>query len=536
MHPINLLDMRTLLMGNVVSSFVCFGVLLMLWQYNRARFPETVYWLRTMYLESIALASIVARGVVPDVISYMGSSVLLILGALQFYEGLSRYVGRVISQLYHLSALTIFLAIQSYVTYGYEEPNIMLRNINVSAFFALICAQCAWVMLYRVPADRYPGTAPVGWLMSLYCLLNCGKIISYAFLPVPNDYFKAGYYDAFSLLVYQFLLFALTSSLVLMVNRRLHTALEADIERTRCSEAAARVSEARLVRAELASRAGNWELHLDTNRVLGSEGAARIYGIAVAQMDYDGLKKFPLPEYREMLDRAMIRLIRQQVPFDMEFKIRAVDSGQVKDVRSLATFDAAHRVVFGTVQDISDRKAIENQLERLAQIDTLTGTYTRRQFMALAERELARAIRYSSMTSVMMVDVDKFKGVNDSFGHQMGDRVLRELGQLFATALRETDFVGRLGGEEFAVFLPETDLPLAVEVAERLRKAVEQLVLPLEGGEVLNVTVSIGVAPFSGVVANIDSPLADADKALYEAKRSGRNRICQFGDRTLAVA
>lgn len=482
MHPINLLDMRTLLAGNVVSSFVCFCVLLMLWQHNRERFPETVYWLRTMYLESIALASIVARGAIPDVISYMVSSALLILGALQFYEGLSRYVGRVISRLYHSCVLGGFLAIQGYVTYGYVEPNILLRNINVSAFLALICAQCAWVMLRRVPVDRYPGTAPVGWLMSVYCLLNCGKIISYAFSPVPNDYFKAGYYDAFSLLVYQFLFFALTSCLVLMVNRRLHSALEADIERTRCSEAAARISEARLVRAELASRAGNWELHLDTNLVLGSEGAARIYGIDVAQIDYEDLKKFPLPQYREMLDRGMTLLIRQQVPFDMEFKIRAADSGQTKDVHSLATYDAAHRVVFGTVQDISDRKAIENELERLAQIDTLTGTYTRRQFMALAERELARAIRYASKTSVMMVDVDKFKSVNDSFGHQVGDRVLREMGQLFGTVLRETDFVGRLGGEEFAVFLPETDLSLAVEAAERLRKAVEQLVLPLEGG------------------------------------------------------
>lgn len=536
MHPINLLDMRTLLMGNVVSSLVCFGVLLMLWQHNRERFPETAFWLRTMYIESIALALIVARGAIPDVISYMASSALLILGALQFYEGLSRYVGRVTSRFYHYWVLGVFLTIQSYVTYAYDEPSILLRNINVAAFFALICAQCAWIMLRRVPVDRYPGTAPVGWLMSLYCLLNCGKIISYAFSPVPNDYFKAGYYDAFSLLVYQFLFFALTSSLVLMVNRRLHTALEADIERTRRSEAVARVSEARLIRAELASRSGNWELYLDTYKVVGSEGATRIYGVSVVQLDYDEVKKFALPEYRELLDRAMAQLIQQQVPFDMEFKIRAADTGQVKDVRSLATYDAVHRVVFGTIQDISDRKAIEHELERLVQIDTLTGTYTRRQFMALAERELARAIRYSSKTSVMMVDVDKFKSVNDTYGHQVGDRVLREIGQVFGTVLRETDFVGRLGGEEFAVFLPETDVPRAVDVAERLRKAVEQLSLPLEGGKLLNVTVSIGLAPFSGSVANIDVPLADADKALYEAKRSGRNRVCQYGERAPAAA
>jgi diguanylate cyclase (GGDEF)-like protein len=319
--------------------------------------------------------------------------------------------------------------------------------------------------------------------------------------------------------------FALTSSLLLMVIRRLYLELETDMARSRCSEAAARLSEARLVRAEVASRSGNWELHLDTNEIVGSSGAAHVYGVNADSISYDEVKQLSLPEYRSVLDCAMIRLIRHQAPFDVEFRIRTADTGEIKDLHSVATYDPEARVVFGIIQDISDRKAVERKLERLVQIDMLTETFTRRQFMTLAEQEFARAIRYGSKASVMMVDVDTFKNVNDTYGHQVGDRVLKDIGLVFGMVLREADFVGRLGGEEFSVFLPETELSQAAEVAERLRKTVEQMRVPLENGAFLRVTVSIGIAPFSSELANIDMLLAKADKALYEAKRTGRNRV-----------
>ena len=130
--------------------------------------------------------------------------------------------------------------------------------------------------------------------------------------------------------------------------------------------------------------------------------------------------------------------------------------------------------------------------------------------------------------SVMMIDIDRFKSVNDTYGHQVGDRVLKELGLVFWAVLREADIVGRMGGEEFAVILPETELTQTVEVAERLRKAVERTAVPLEHGLPLSVTVSIGIAPFAGAKTNVDTLLAHADKALYEAKREGRNRACIF--------
>ena len=426
----------------------------------------------------------------------------------------------------HLAFLAAFLLIHLYATY--VEPRLLYRNLNYSFFLMLISAQCAWLMCIRGAPQKRSGTTLVGGVMVAYALLNLGRIIFYLFAPPGNDYFQAGTYDAFMLLAYQALFVALTASLVLMVNRCLHAELELDVERREQSEAIVRESENRLARAELAGKAGNWELHLDSREVVASPGAERVYGLSADRFNYETIKAIPLPEFRPQLDRAMSDLIQQGAPYDIEFTIRAADTGEIKDIHSIATFDHVARKVFGVIQDISERKKIERELERLVQVDQLTGVFSRRHFMSLAERELARAIRYGEKMSVMMVDIDRFKNVNDTYGHQVGDRVLREIGLIFWAILREADVVGRVGGEEFAVVLPQTEVAQAMDVAERLRHGVEHTAIPLDYGLPLGVTISVGVTHFAGVKTNFDTLLAQADTALYEAKHLGRNRVCLF--------
>lgn len=307
-----------------------------------------------------------------------------------------------------------------------------------------------------------------------------------------------------------------------------HAALENDVEQLKQSEKAVRTSEARLARAELAAKFGNWEFHLGSREVLVSKGAIKAYGLAGDQIDYETIKSIPLPEYRRQLDAAMAALIQHDEPYDVEFRIRAADTGEIKDIHSVATFDPASRTVFGIVQDVTDRKAVERELERLARIDQLTGLPNRSHFMSLAEQELARTSRYGGEMSVLMVDVDNFKAINDTHGHQIGDRVLQAMGHVFRRTLREVDFVGRVGGEEFAIVLPQTGVMQAFEAAERLRRAVEQTEFPLDHGLPLYVTISIGMTSNASAQANIDTLLSRADKALYEAKGEGRNRVCIF--------
>ena len=175
--------------------------------------------------------------------------------------------------------------------------------------------------------------------------------------------------------------------------------------------------------------------------------------------------------------------------------------------------------------DITRRKELERELLRHATIDHLTGIANRRHFLDLAEQELQRGQRYGRPVCLLMLDVDHFKKINDGHGHQVGDIALRAVADTCRAALRTCDGIGRLGGEEFAMLLPETTLDHAEAAAERIRRAVEELALPLAAGGVLAMTVSIGVTRVVDGETNVDLALARADAALYRAKAAGRNRI-----------
>ena len=167
------------------------------------------------------------------------------------------------------------------------------------------------------------------------------------------------------------------------------------------------------------------------------------------------------------------------------------------------------------------------ELQRLARTDPLTGMFNRRQFFEVGLQEFSRARRYGNTLSLLMLDIDYFKVVNDTRGHPTGDRVLQRLAEIMSTVVREQDAVGRLGGEEFAVILPETELAGALASAERLRAAVEQAEIACATGDgyVVRVTVSIGVAASTADDASFEAVLARADKRLYAAKETGRNRV-----------
>jgi diguanylate cyclase (GGDEF)-like protein len=166
------------------------------------------------------------------------------------------------------------------------------------------------------------------------------------------------------------------------------------------------------------------------------------------------------------------------------------------------------------------------ELERLSITDSLTGLYNRRHLFETGMREMARTRRYSNPVSLMMIDVDHFKAINDTWGHPTGDRVLQELAQVMKSIVRDQDSAGRLGGEEFAVILPETDPQGAGIIAERLRAAVqESAMVTVDDGSSVNVTVSIGIATSTPDNDSFEAVMSHADKGLYLAKDGGRNRV-----------
>lgn len=280
---------------------------------------------------------------------------------------------------------------------------------------------------------------------------------------------------------------------------------------------------------------GFWDWNIQTGKVERNERWAIMLGYT-----YDEIKNttsqwtdFIHPEDRDKAWRSISNVLegranKHRCEYRMMHKSGSIrwilDQANVmqRDANGLPTR------MCGTHTDITDRKQLELELERQAHLDYLTGASNRRFFMQEAELELQRAIRHGLPLSLLMLDIDHFKQINDSHGHEAGDEALRNLVDVCRHSLRQIDVLGRLGGEEFAVLLPETPLEQAVEVAERLRGEVQHSDISA-GGSVFRFTVSIGVSSLPGIQGTVSVLLSSADKGLYQAKRAGRNKVCVSG-------
>ncbi len=199
------------------------------------------------------------------------------------------------------------------------------------------------------------------------------------------------------------------------------------------------------------------------------------------------------------------------------FKIDAYNFDQIRLVETIA---------------IQASAAIENarlfeRVEKLAITDGLTGLFNHRYFLEMAEKEITRAVRYQKPLSLLMIDLDHFKRINDQFGHLVGDQMLQLIARNCAKILRKVDVISRYGGEEFLVVLPETDLKEGIATAERLREAIASSQLVTNEG-VVKITGSLGVATLGMCPPEIKLLIDYADKALYEAKKAGRNQVKSF--------
>lgn len=212
----------------------------------------------------------------------------------------------------------------------------------------------------------------------------------------------------------------------------------------------------------------------------------------------------------------------------LEDKVRGLELGAADYLTkpfSLTELQARIKVGERIVRYQKTLQAQQTQLEHLAREDALTGLANRRRFEERAREELLRAGRYQHALSVLLADLDHFKAINDTYGHSYGDTVLKEVGQAFVHHCRSSDLCARYGGEEFAILLPETQLPEAQLVAERLCTAVRNLTFT-QTARAIQVTASFGIACVDTVTPqSLEEIMEQADQALYTAKHNGRNRV-----------
>lgn len=247
-----------------------------------------------------------------------------------------------------------------------------------------------------------------------------------------------------------------------------------------------------------------------------------------------------VPHARAVLDDSVIPLYVE--PVDRQAMLDDLAAGEVVPGQRLRWYRRGGEAIWvslyarrtgtpeapeveGFFLDVTGQVEDTRRLEQLATTDELTGVSNRRHFMARLEDEATRALRYGRPLSVLLLDADHFKAVNDTWGHEAGDMVLRHITDVMGLSLRENDLIGRLGGEEFGVLLPETALDRALRTAERIRAAVEDA--PVAVRDVwVGCTVSIGASEYKGAHDSLDDLMRRADQMLMRAKESGRNRVC----------
>lgn len=261
-----------------------------------------------------------------------------------------------------------------------------------------------------------------------------------------------------------------------------------------------------------------------------SQGCARLTGYAPEELIENRVASYASLRDEEDNERVYCEVkaaLANKESFSLEYSLTRKDGRRIwvwergRDVEE----DDGTVVLEGIVLDISDRKRLESKLEEMATRDPLTGLLNRREMAKVLDDELERAQRYQRPMAVLWIDFDHFKDVNDTYGHAAGDSVLRATSRLLLESVRSVDSIGRFGGEEFVIVLPEMDLEEARDTAERLRRKVAEAPQPLGDGRSAPLTISVGIAvyPEHGQTAAV--LCAAADKAMYLAKDRGRNCV-----------
>jgi len=324
----------------------------------------------------------------------------------------------------------------------------------------------------------------------------------------------------------------------------------------RVDHAEAQALEARrwLELAEKIAHIGHWRYTRADRKLVWSDEIYHIYGVSKAEfrVTLESALTPYLPEDRPLVARIFRDVQNYTAPFECAARLRRAD-GQLRHVmtRGLAQRDEAGKItaIFGVFADITDQKRIEQELKdanalseianralhEMAMQDSLTGLHNRRHFDAALAQEFKRAARDHVALSLVMIDLDHFKGFNDFYGHPAGDACLRRVAEAIAgVPQRPADLVARYGGEEMVVLLPNTDATGAAMVASLLRDAVRALQIPHKASPVHFVTVSCGVASFTPEWdPHVPEMLVErADRALYRAKLTGRNRVVCDGEVT----
>jgi len=557
----NVIYLRTFFVSYVLFIALCVAVIAPLWWYNRKRSPEIALWLIDYILQFMGLLLITLREVIPDFFSIFIADILLIGGTLILYIGLGRYVKRNIRQFHNYIMLAIFMAAHAYFTYVY--PDEAWRTINLSIALFYICAQASWLMLRGADQSLRSATQITGIVFAFFCLISVAQVIVNLIVPETHTIIVSNFFGIIAVVLYQIAFVALTFSLFLMVSRR----LSMELERKRLQ----REQEERIIRTRLSllefamthsldevlqktldevgdmveSPIGFYHFVEEDQKTLSlqawstrtlnefckAEGKGMHYAIdqagvwtdcvlqkrAVIHNDYLSLPhRKGMPEGHAAVIRELV------VPIMRGGNVMAIlgvgNKPSDYDEEDMNTVSVLADVAW----EITRRKKAEEQIKHLATHDLLTDLPSLRLAKDRLSSALNLARRYKKGAAVMFIDLDGFKSVNDTLGHDVGDYVLKEVARRLLSSVRETDTVARVGGDEFLIIATEIQSPdNAAQIAEKVIRSVSQPIII--NGRQATVGTSIGISLFPDHSEDMDNLIKLADEAMYKVKNAGKN-------------
>jgi diguanylate cyclase (GGDEF)-like protein/PAS domain S-box-containing protein len=473
------------------------------------------FWAAGHGTATAGFALLSLRGVAPDFLSITLANPLVVAGALLMMKGLWDLLERPFPDRWAWVGLALVAAAQ--VHFSHIQPDLGARTVLVTTVGAGILLAGA-VTLFRLPpmergwahvftAAAFSGVAAVN-------LLRAGATLAD---PAPPELMHAGAIHAAAVMVILLGLVTWTLGFFWLITLRLRREVERE-------EAEARASERRFRSIFDHSASGIAFGDEAGNIILVNDAFCELVDYSRAELIGQSFVAITHPDDAEREAALVQRMLSEgwsHYRLEKRYLTRAGEAVWVDLIVSVIRDDAGTPLHFvGVAHDISAKKAAQQELEYRATYDPLTGAVNRLQFEHLLEREQGRVDRYQSEATLLMFDVDRFKAVNDTHGHDTGDTVLAGICRLVLDRLREADILGRWGGEEFMVLLPETGAEGGTKLAEEVRAAVAAHHFPGPG----TVTISLGVAQLAP-----GEPLHDltrrVDTALYAAKDAGRNRV-----------
>lgn len=511
-------DVPTLFLVTITVSFILFVAIA--WAGYRKK-TELMIWSSTFALHGLAYVLYSLRGEISDVISIVGANVMIASIFAILAEGFFYFLRRQAPRLLIWSPV-LFIA----VCFTILLNELAMRIIIGGAVFGLQ----SLFLLYLVFRYKSLIVGHGKYIFAASAFVEALMLSTRAII-LSSGYQISSFTSADPLNTITYLC-SITCLILLIIGLLLMT-WERDerdlINSEQELKAAVAMVEQKRRQLEVTFKTANDGIYIidDSGLLVDANDAF----LSMHQYDRSMIGKLHVKDWDTQLEDEILhsyaqRMLNNSPKMTFETVHRCKDGKNINvEVSANALARNDQQMIYCAVRDISDRKQLETQLLTQAHIDYLTGLNNRRYFVELSENELLRAKRYKKNLSLLMIDIDDFKHINDSYGHKAGDIVLTQTALICSNILREIDIIGRLGGEEFAVVLPETELEHAMEVAERLREAVAQASIPINANTNLQLTVSIGVAQLTDLHNNVDALLLSADKALYQAKAAGKNQV-----------